>query len=108
MMAEADCAEMLKALAAFKVEVNERIEGLARTISHHRSTLVDHGERLDDHDRKFVSFEDALRTLRTMGHQTQADVFRLADAATVQGAALERLAKNTSKILELLQPTATL
>ncbi len=84
----------------------------------------DHKDRLDVHDIKFANMEDSLRELRSRIHQMQADVFRLADAATsnalttegqakalrVQNASLANLLKLQHEILDRLkiQPTVTL
>lgn len=110
--------EIRKDLERFEIEFREflrRLDALTQSV-------YEHGDRLDDHDRKLISVDEGVREIRGNLHQTQSDVHRLADGYTVQvitgerqektleaqRKALEAIARNTSEVLSLLQQRVTL
>ena len=73
-----------------------RLTGLEERVARLEVQLREHAPRLDDHDRQLTALRGELRTLSVA-------VGRLSDIATTQGLTLERVAKNTERLLELAE-----
>lgn len=124
-----DVRKELDALRLQCSEMMRRLEELTKDFSELSHGHDEHEDRLDDHDRKIDSLSEGQREIRSNLHKLTADVYRFADAVSVQAMTLERqektiasfaktlhaqekqlggIASNTSRVLDLLQPKATL
>ncbi len=85
-----------------------RVRRLEERMETHGPKLEEHGERLTDHDRQLADLREVQREtsrlLATLAHQ----VSRLSDIATTQGLSLERIDKNTKRVLEILEPRSVI
>jgi len=108
-----------------------RIEALEERIKHHGPTILEHGTRLDRHERQLAELRaghvetrtelkalsqqiaetrSELKDLQAINLETRAEVRalasqvgRLADIATVQGPSLERVERNVARLVEILE-----
>ncbi len=96
-----DYAEVRKSLEELRLDFNRRIDAL-------EDKVAESEYKISIHDSKFLSLEESVREIRTTAHKTTAELHRLADALSTQGLVIRRVDENTNKILELLQPKATL
>ncbi len=94
-------AEVWDVVAAFKAEITADTERRIRDFE--KSVSL----RFEEHDRKFASLESSVRDVRSIVHSMQADIHRNGDSLTVQGLTIERVARNTERVLDLLQPPRT-
>lgn len=84
-----------------------RVTKLEQHLREATPALEEHEDRLDDHERRLASLQgelaDVQRELKTLSGQ----VGRLADIATAQGLTLERVLRNTNRLVELLDDEVT-
>lgn len=101
-----------------------RIEALEERIKHHGPTILEHGTRLDRHERQLAelraghvetrtelkALSQQVADLQALNLETRKEVRalasqvgRLADIATVQGPSLERVERNVVRLVEIFE-----
>lgn len=81
-----------------------RVRRLEERMDSHGPTLLEHEERLTDHDRQLADIREVQRETSRLLTTLHAQVGRLSDAATTQGIGLERIERQTRRLLEILEP----
>jgi chromosome segregation ATPase len=86
-------------------ELELKVAKLEQRFREASPVIDEHEDRLDDHERRLQAIQTSLDTFTRKVDTLSSTVGRLADIATSQGLTLERVLRNTNRLVEIFEPT---